>query len=150
MDKLTHNEWFKTIVISLLLVLLCKFTFLIYIVDGESMYPTLEDRNLGIALRTTIKDIEREDIVVIKLDNRYLIKRVVGLPGENIKYKDNKLYINNKEYNDKFSYITDDYSIDVGKNEYFCLGDNRQYSADSRTFGCFNKKNVKAVAIGKK
>lgn len=114
------------------------------------MYPTLEDRNLGIALRTTIKDIEREDIVVIKLDNRYLIKRVVGLPGENIKYKDNKLYINNKEYNDKFSYITDDYSIDVGKNEYFCLGDNRQYSADSRTFGCFNKKNIKAVAIGKK
>ena len=90
MEKIINNSTFRTITITLLIALLFRFTVLIYIVNGESMYPTLHDKELGIALRTTVSDIDRYDIVVIKQDNRYLIKRVIGLPGETIKYEDNK------------------------------------------------------------
>ena len=148
MEKILNNSTFKTVAITLFIALLCRFTFLIYIVNGESMYPTLHDKELGIALRTTVTDINRFDIVVIKQPDKYLIKRVIGLPGDYIEYKDNKLYVNGKLTKDEFDYLTDDYSIQVEPNEYFCLGDNRQNSADSRIFGCFNKKDIKASKKG--
>ena len=148
MEKILTNSTFKTVTITLMVALLCRFTLLIYIVNGESMYPTLHDKQFGIALRTTVTDINRYDIVVIKQPDKYLIKRVIGLPGDYIEYKDNKLYINGELTEDKFDYLTEDYSVQVGKDEYFCLGDNRQNSADSRIFGCFNKKEIKASKKG--
>ena len=56
--------------------------------------------------------------------------------------------LNGELTEDKFDYLTEDYSVQVGKDEYFCLGDNRQNSADSRIFGCFNKKEIKASKKG--
>lgn len=148
MGKILSNSTFKTVTITLFIALLCRFTFLIYIVNGESMYPTLHDKQFGIALRTTVTDINRYDIVVIKQTDKYLIKRVIGLPGEKVEYKNNKLYINGELTEDQFDYLTEDYSVQVGNDEYFCLGDNRQNSADSRLFGCFNKKFIKASKKG--
>ena len=148
MEKILNNSTFRTVAITLSIALLCRFTFLIYIVNGESMYPTLHDKEFGVAWRTTVTDINRFDIVVIKQPDKYLIKRVIGLPGERVEYKDNKLYINDELIDDEFSYLTDDYVIQVGNNEYFCLGDNRQNSADSRLFGCFDKKEIKASKKG--
>ena len=150
MIKTFIKENYKFLIALFLFAIIFKLSFLLYIVNGESMYPTLKDHNIGIALRTTWKNIERENIVVIDQNNRYLIKRVIGLPGEEIEYKNNKLYIDGKEYIDKFSYITNDYYIKVGKNEYFCLGDNRTNSTDSREYGCFNKKQIKAISLSKK
>lgn len=148
MEKILNNSTFRTVAITLSIALLCRFTFLIYIVNGESMYPTLHDKEFGVALRTTVTDINRYDIVVIKQTDRYLIKRVIGLPGDYIEYKNNKLYVNGELTEDEFDYLTEDYSMQVGEDEYFCLGDNRQNSADSRTFGCFKKKDIKASKKG--
>ena len=69
-------------------------------VNGTSMYPTLNDKDIMILNKIgyEVDGLERFDIVVIKYHDKYLIKRVIGLPGDNIKYKDNKLYINDEYF----------------------------------------------------
>ena len=74
-----------------------------------------------------------------------LIKRIIGLPGEKIEYKDSELYVNGKFVEDPFATnysFTDDVSITIPEGEYYVLGDNRHVSLDSRTFGTFNKKQI--------
>lgn len=147
MRKIIKNENTIPLIITIMIALLCRATFMIYIVNGESMYPTLQDGNIGIAKRTTISDINRYDIVIVKTEDKYLIKRVIGLPGEDIEYKNNKLYINNIESNDDFSYLTEDFKTSVGEDEYFCVGDNRQNSLDSRMLGNFKTNKIKAITF---
>ena len=122
-------------------------------VDGASMNTTLADGEIMILNKIVYKkeDIKRFDIVVIKQDDKHIIKRVVGLPGETIEYKDNILYINGKEMKDPYpSTKTDDFSIeDVGHTKipgdtYFVMGDNRSDSLDSRypSVGVIKKENI--------
>ena len=142
-------------IIVLILVILVK-TYLIapIQVNGESMMSTLHDRDIMILNKVNYKfnKIKRFDIVVVKYNDTYLIKRVIGLPGENIEYKDNKLYIDGKHIKEKNlpkDTITNDFSlkeitgkVKIPKNSYFVMGDNRSNSTDSRVLGPFNKKDI--------
>ena len=144
-DKIT-----KKIIILLLLGLCFRFTSMIYIVNGESMEPSLQHNNMGLAVRTTIIKPDRFDIVVIRNDNRYLIKRVIGLPGEHIKCEDNLILVDNNILNDKYNGgVTSNFEYFLNEDEYFCLGDNRRNSSDSRVYGPFNIKDIKAISINK-
>lgn len=129
------------------IILILRIFFVPFFVIGPSMQPTLQNGNFGIAQK--FRDIKRNDIVLIKnkATKKTIIKRVIGLPGEKVEYKDNKLYINDKEYKDKFSKVTGDYSITLADNQYCCLGDNRLVSADSRTFGSFSKDDIKSKVV---
>ena len=152
MDKFKKivKEWLPYVVI-LILVLVIKINVASLIrVNGKSMNNTLKDGDIMVLdiIGYKTSKLERFDIAVVDNGKDYLIKRVIGLPNEEIEYKDNKLYINGELTEDKFDYLTEDYSVQVGKDEYFCLGDNRQNSADSRIFGCFNKKEIKASKKG--
>lgn len=119
-------------------------------VNGDSMYNTLHDQDIMILNETSywFNDIERFDIVVIKSHDEYLIKRVIGLPGEKIECRDGQIYINGKKIKDKYAYSeTDDFDkVEINDNEYFVLGDNRDDSLDSRVFGVFKKKDIKGKA----
>jgi len=82
-----------------------------------------------------VRGIDRWDIVVIRVDGSNLIKRVIGLPGETIKYYEGNLYINGEQKDDPFSltFTYDFEEIKIGANEYFVMGDNRSISQDSRS-----------------
>ena len=99
-------DFIRTFVISLIAVfLITQFIIKPIRVDGNSMYPTLNNNELGIAsvFKTYNQDIKRFDIVIIKLESKeYLIKRVIGMPNEVIEYKDNILYINNEAVSEEF------------------------------------------------
>ena len=68
---------------------------------------------------------------------------ILGLPGETIEYKDNKLYINDKEVKLNMEFHdTNDFIAETKDNEYFVLGDNREVSKDSRILGNFTKDKI--------
>ena len=113
------------------------------------MSPTLENGDLGFALRTKLgfQEIKRFDIVVLESPSKYLVKRIIGLPGETIEYKDNQLYINGTAMNEPFlsNTLTEDFNVTLAENEYYVLGDNRQHSMDSRVYGPFMKDQIIAI-----
>lgn len=142
-------EIIKTLLIAFLIVFLCfKFIFISAIVDGNSMYPTLHDGDRGFSFVVTKNiGIERFDICVIDPEDvdYLLVKRVIGLPGETIEYKDNKLYVNGEYIKENFlsdEVNTYDFTVTLGEDEYYCLGDNRENSNDSRHYGAFSSEEI--------
>lgn len=135
-------------VIVIIIVLLVKQFIITPIrVNQSSMNNTLFDKDIMILDKISyrFKTINRFDIVVIKKDKEYLIKRVIGLPGEQVEYKDNKLYINGKVIEENFNHKdTEDYILDekIPNNYYFVVGDNRPNSLDSRYFGLIKKDEI--------
>lgn len=130
------------LVIILVVILIRAFLVTPIRVNGTSMYPTLDNGNFMV-LKKYDKDIERFDIIVIKRGKDKLIKRVVGLPKEDIEYSDNELYINNEKMSDSYGDgSTTDFVDYCAQDEYYVLGDNREDSTDSRVFGCVKKENI--------
>ncbi len=152
----------RTIVICSVGVFLCtKLLFTPIYISGQSMYPTLHDRDFGFSFVLGImnKEYSRFDVVVAQYKNSDIpwVKRIIALPGETIEYKDDKLYINNEyivenyfdtEYvsNQTFggtlNFTTDFGPITLGDDEYFLMGDNRLVSQDSRSVGAFNITDI--------
>lgn len=114
-------------------------------VNGSSMSSTLKDGDIMLLNKIGLRNgIDRFDIVVVKNDNKYLIKRVIGLPGEVISYKDEVLYIDGKAFDDKYN-LTGTGEIEplkIGVNEYYVMGDNRSISKDSRIIGTVKKDRI--------
>ena len=139
------KEYLPYILIIILVLLIKKFVVSPIKVNGESMMKTLHDGDIMILniIDYKFSDIERFDIVVVDQGQEYLIKRVIGLPGETIEYKNNKLYVNGKRIKENYgSDITEDFSVKVGNDSYFVMGDNRTNSMDSRVFGSFKKNKI--------
>lgn len=141
------KEILEFIVIIIIVLLIKQFVITPIRVNQSSMNNTLYDKDIMILDKISyrFKKIERFEIVVIKKDREYLIKRIIGLPGEKVLYKDNKLYINDKLVEENFLHKkTDDYELEevIPDNYYFVLGDNRVNSLDSRSFGLIKKEEI--------
>ncbi len=142
-------------------VMFIAVTFLVRPIEvrGSSMYPTLHEHDRGVAniIGYTLGGIDRFDIAIIYLaeKNEYLVKRVVGLPGETIQYSGGVLYVNGEEVAEDFldeeyaasygdAFMSDVGPVTLGEDEYYCLGDNRPQSTDSRFYGPFTSEQIKA------
>lgn len=156
----------------IIIVFICIIRFFVATpvsVNGSSMYPTLKNDDYMILYKLTkkMRGINRFDIVVINTDSGRIIKRVIGLPGEKIKYEIEKnddgdevgvLYINGKKVKEDFiddiakrNTCNDDWIICKGEyiipeDEYFVMGDNRVNSIDSRVIGTVKDKDIQGIA----
>lgn len=117
-------------------------------VDGPSMENTLKENDILI-LNKFDHSYERFDIVVFKYNNQKLIKRVIGLPGETVEFKNNKLYVNGKYLEEdflgskSFNFNISDLGYKViPEGEFLLIGDNREASYDSRYFGTIKKEDI--------
>lgn len=139
------KEFLPYFIIILVVVFVKMFVVSPIRVNGASMNPTLNDKDIMILNEISYRfsEIERFNIVVVKEENEYLIKRIIGLPGEKIEYKDNKLYIDGKYVKEDFKHMeTMDFSTTLGEDEYFIMGDNRTNSTDSRIFGPISRDEI--------
>ena len=126
-------------------------------IPSASMVPTLKygDRVLVNKFIYRFTEPERGDVIVFKSvegDGQDLIKRVVGVPGDEIAVRGGKLFVNgepqkepyvNKKYPDRSFYAP----TTVPKDHVFAMGDNRANSQDSRIFGPVPEKNIEGEAF---
>jgi signal peptidase I len=154
----TFGEFFieivKVVLISLAIIIPVRY-FLIqpFYVKGASMEPNFHDHEYLIIdeISYRLNAPHRGDIIIFRYPkdpSQYFIKRIIGLPGETVKIKDNKVYIKNNEHQDFVELDESEYlagevgTFNYGRAEYvleadqfFVMGDNREQSLDSRRFG---------------
>jgi len=148
-------DFFETVFIAAgVFIFVYFFVAQLLRITGDSMIPTFKDSEQIIAekLSIKVKPLKRGDVIVFKHpqnEQRLLIKRVIGLPGETIKFTDGDVYINNsllteqyiinsnKTLGEKIMKPDTDYTIPT--NSYVVFGDNREFSSDSREFGPVKK-----------
>lgn len=157
------KEWLSYIIIIAVIILVRSFIITPIIVKGASMEPNLEDNEVLFLSKISYKvhEIERFDIVVVDTGDDLIIKRVIGLPGENIEYKDNILYVNGEEVEDPYpKNKTYDFDLEdicrrgqdncvtkIPEDKYLVLGDNRTISADSRAKGLFDIEQIEGKVV---
>ncbi|OCA84550.1 signal peptidase I [Bacillus sp. FJAT-27225] len=146
----------KAFIVGIIIFIFIRtFFFSNYVVEGESMMPTLKDGNKLMVNKIgfQITDLDRFDVIVFHANEREdYVKRIIGLPGDEIEYKDDKLYINGEEYEEPYldgyrqmqpgQPLTGDFTLTditgkkkVPEGKLFVMGDNRLESWDSRHFG---------------
>lgn len=162
-DELSDNVKSLIEIVVIAAVVLVMFIYVIIPVriKGSSMENTLNEGNIAFinAIGSHNGNVDRFDVVVLnceQLDER-IIKRVIGLPGDHIVYKDDQLFINGEYVEETFldkkfiedskekygvSFFTYDFEVTVGEDEIFAMGDNRLRSTDSRELGCFTFDDV--------
>ncbi|MFD3261408.1 signal peptidase I [Paenibacillus lentus] len=147
----------KTAAIAFLIMLLLNmFVFNLSMVKGESMQPTLEERERLFVDKIVyyFASPQSGEVVVLKDPStgpdkkHYLVKRVVAVPGDTIEVQNHVLYVNGEAQNEPYTDVQiedrDFAEIQLGDDEYFVMGDNRHYgrSKDSRSFGSVHKKDI--------
>lgn len=154
-ETVQKKPWYKQkkciiMMVVIAFLLFFNFNYTIVMVVGPSMEPSYQDSNLLLGQRH-YQYLQRFDVVVIYSDvaKKTLIKRVIGLPGETVEYKDGYLYINGDMVEDRYNYGgTNDFCITLDNDYYYCLGDNRTNSADSRKYGAFTEDEIFAKVKG--
>lgn len=158
MDFRELREFIKDvsgIIITIVLVILLKIYITTPIaVVGDSMKGTVnnDDWLMMEMVSPRFFKIKRFEVVVCNGTNpKYIVKRIIGLPGEQVEYKDNKLYINGEYLSEPFlknGITTDDIGpIIIPEGQYFVVGDNRGVSLDSRQQGSIEKSKILGKVI---
>ena len=167
--KSNKREWFETIFIISILIVIKVFIFDITYVSGQSMSPTIEDGDSLLLKKyesvLNIEEYNRGDIVVFEspLDKeekpflkKMFVKRVIGLPGDKINICEGKVFVNNESIDEVYInnnlftdslYYGDNYIVPEG--EIFVIGDNRGPGAsnDSRSFASISLESIKGKAV---
>jgi len=166
-ETITKNNWKNTL--ELIKFAITAFIIVIpirmyiaqpFIVSGESMFPTFDNGQYLIVdeISYIVHHPHRNDVIIFKYPkdpSRFFIKRVIGLPNEQIDINDGKITITNKDNPEGFElaqpYLKNKFtftgSYETGNEEYFVMGDNRNNSFDSRVWGILPEKLVKGRAL---
>ena len=151
-------EIFKIFIISLAIIIPIRY-FLIqpFFVKGASMEPNYEDGEYLVIdeLSYRFREPQRGEVIVFRYPanpKEFFIKRIIGLPGETIKFENNKIIIQNTVHPDGFilnesTYLKNipplgEQTFILKSNEFFVLGDNRGASFDSRRWGPLPRENI--------
>ncbi len=152
-------EFIKIILIALVIVIpLRYFVVQPFVVNGESMETNFSDKDYLIVdeMSYKIREPKRGEVVVFRYkgnQSEYFIKRIIGMPGERVEVSGGKVTIFNGNNSEGKNLVENAYlenskktpgeaRITLGPDEYFVMGDNRNASSDSRTWGSLDKKDI--------
>jgi signal peptidase I len=126
-------------------------------IDGASMEPNFHDGEYLLTDKVTYRFNEpsRGDVIVFRAPGNSgedFIKRIIGLPGDQVEIKNSSVYINGQKLTESYipastttkggGFLSEGVTVSVPTGEFFVLGDNRNHSADSRTFGFIDKTRI--------
>ncbi len=147
-------ETFQTILLALVLYFLIDSVVARVRVENVSMKPTLlpDERLLVSKLAYRFGEVERGDIIVFHFPadpSEDYIKRVIGLPGDRIHIRDGKVFVNGRELEEDYITAPIMYNGEwvVPPDSLFVLGDNRNQSSDSHSWGFVPLQNVIGKAL---
>lgn len=168
MEKSTLREYVESILIAAILALFIRtFVFQAFKIPTGSMEPNLLVGDHILVNKFIFgaggvgppgfpnREIERGDVVVFRAPegpDEDFIKRVVAIGGDRVEVRDGVVYVNDEPVDEPFAYHSSGYHKDYGPaeiapGEYFCLGDNRDNSRDSRYWGTVPRRLIKGRAV---
>ena len=151
-------ETAKIIIISLAIILPIRY-YLVqpFFVKGASMEENFHDGDYLLVdeISYRLEAPQRGDVIVFRYPenpSQFFIKRIIGLPGETVEVKDNKVIVYNEEnkeglalgesYLASYQQTNGNSRVSLDNNNYYVLGDNRLQSSDSRRWGTLDKKLI--------
>jgi len=159
-----NNFWSEVIQFILIIIFVVlpfrAFVAQPFVVSGDSMQPTFHTGEYLIVdqLSYRFSEPSRGDVIVFKYPNdpsKFFIKRIIGLPGDTVTVKEEKVYIKEEGESEatliEEPYIKDfrpdNMSVVVTEGSYFVMGDNRLVSSDSRVWGLLDERFIKGRAF---
>ncbi len=152
------KEWIKDILIAVVIAVVVIQFIKPTVVKQSSMEPNFYENDYLFVSKQSYKlfgEPERGDVVVVHSslvqdngDEKMLIKRIIGLPGETIDIRDGQVYIDGEVLEEDYTkegYTSGELeNFTVPEGEYFCMGDNRRVSIDSRdpSVGCIPRDEI--------
>ena len=144
------RELIETIAFTLLVFLLIRFAAQSFRVDGESMEPGLHTDEFVIVDKVTylFHAPERGDIIVFHypLDtSRDFIKRVIGVPGDRVSTTSTSVIVDGQTLHEPYIRVPFNFESNtwkLGPHQFFVMGDNRDNSLDSRSWGLLDKSYI--------
>ena len=136
--KVLKSTLSSLIVVAAIAVLIATLALPVLQIQGSSMEPTLNDEEIVVLIKTS--NLKRGQLCCFSYQNKLLIKRIIGVPGDSILInEDGYVFVNNEPLDEP--YILDralgecdvDFPVHVTENHYFILGDHRSTSIDSRS-----------------
>ncbi len=149
--KTTLRQIIVTVLILLIVFTGVQLTLQSFKVEGASMEPSFSDGQYLLVNKLTYRfhSPGRGEVIVFhnpRLPSQLYIKRVICLPGEQVEIQEGKIYIDGKELEETSDFpeipSSDNVSVTVPPDHYFVLGDNRNHSSDSRSFGPISQEGI--------
>lgn len=156
-------QWLATIAVAIVLSFgIRTYVFAKTVVDGPSMMPTLEnnDNNFVEKISLLTSTFKQGQIIIFDSENSKhdtFVKRVIGVPGDEVEITKGKVYVNGEELNEPYlkantitkggPFLKVNQKLKIEKGFVFVLGDNREVSDDSRYFGPIKISQIQGHVI---
>jgi signal peptidase I len=147
--KSPKRTFIRTIIIAFIAFIVFRFFLLPVRLRGISMEPTYRDKSFNFVntLSYRFRNPARGDVIAIRMAGRHvlLFKRIIGLPGEQVAFRNGVLLVNGKEMPEPYVTFKGSWDMDevtISKGEFFVAGDNRNMPVQTHALGRVKKKKI--------
>jgi len=143
----TRRLWLRIALLLAVLLLTVQWAFMATTISGNSMSPTLRDGQMALVFTQAYRfsPPQRGDLVVVSTEKDFLVKRVIGLPGDNVAIHDSKTFVNGAQLDEPYLKLNGRWQVDEGRlgpSRYAIVGDNRSGAQGSSLLAVVSRDRI--------